>query len=459
MKKKLCVIGLDCVTPELYFDAWRDEMPNLCRLLDGGIQANMVSTIPAITVPAWMAMMTSQDPGQLGIYGFRNRASNGYDDLFTVNSTYVTAKTVWNHLSRNRLRSIVMGVPLTFPVKPLNGVLVASFLTPDKSAEYTWPADIKHRLDDLAGGDYVIDVRDFRNDNKDETLAQIQRMTAARFNAFRGLLQQEEWDFAMMVEMGPDRLHHAFWRYHDKTHRLYEPGNKYENVIHDYYLQMDQEIGRTLAVLPDDASVIVVSDHGAKPMHGVVCINEWLIDRGLLKLKAYPDKPTRLTTDMIDWSGTKVWGDGGYYARIFINVEGREPNGIVPQAELPAFKAELKAMLEGITDDQGKNIGTRAFVPEEIYRETNNTPPDFVVYLGDLDWRSGGDVGVGKLHLFENNTGPDDANHAQEGVFVWHGRGKPAHLPDDKISIYDIAPSILDYFGIDKPAAMIGNVI
>jgi predicted AlkP superfamily phosphohydrolase/phosphomutase len=404
-------------------------------------------------------MMTSQDPGMLGIYGFRNRSSYNYEDVFTVNSTYIQAKTVWNHLSRHRLRSIVLGVPLTYPPKPLNGLLASSFLAPNKDVTWTHPPELGARLDAAAGGDYIIDVRDFRNERKQETLDQIYRMTEARFRAFRHLLGEEDWDFAMMVEMGPDRLHHAFWRYADKAHRLYEPGNVFENAIHDYYLYMDQEIGRTVDALPEDVSVILVSDHGAKKMDGAVCINEWLIKEGLLALKAYPDKPTKLKTSMIDWSKTRVWGEGGFYSRIFLNVAGREPSGLIPAAELDAFKRDLKAKLEALTDEKGNPIGTRVFFPEETYRETQGTPPDMVVYLGDLDWRSAGTVGGGQIHIFENDTGPDDANHAQEGIFVWQGRGKGPTGSVGSVSIYDIAPSILDFYSIDVPSEMIGKVI
>jgi predicted AlkP superfamily phosphohydrolase/phosphomutase len=447
------------VTPQLLFGPWLDEMPNFRRLVEGGIHGNMVSTIPPITVPAWMSMMTSKDPGTLGMYGFRNRASYDYGDLFTVNSNYVKEKTVWNYLSRNRLRSIIMGIPLTFPPKPLNGLMVSSFLTPNKDVDYTYPADFKNRLDAIAGGDYIIDVNDFRSDEKQKTLDQIYKMSRARFKAFRHLLREDDWDFSMMVEMGPDRLHHAFWRYHDPDHRLYEKGSEFEDVIHQYYLYMDEEVGKTLDALPADTSVMVISDHGAKGMHGAVCINEYLIQEGLLAVKEYPSEPKRLGNENIDWDNTKAWGDGGYYARVFLNVEGREPNGQIPAAELDSFKQELKSKLEAITDENDENIGTRVFFPEDIYRERKGTPPDMVVYLGDLDWRSAGTIGNNAIHIFENDTGPDDANHAQEGIFIWNNRGRRAAASIESVSIYDIAPSILDFYGIEVPDDMVGKVI
>ncbi len=457
MNPRLVVIGLDCVTPELLFGPWLSELPNVRRLMADGLFGRLQSTIPPITVPAWMSMMTSHDPGTLGVYGFRNRKSFAYDDTFTVNATHITSKTVWNILSINRKRSLVLGVPLTYPPKPLNGALVACFLTPDKSATFTYPPALQSRLDALAGGEYLIDVKDFRNEHRRETLAQIEVMTERRFRAFRALLSEDDWDFAMMVEMGPDRLHHAFWRFMDPEHRLYQRGNEFEDVVREYYIAMDAEIGRTVDALVPGTSVIVVSDHGAKRMVGAVAINEFLIREGYLKLKAYPKSPTRLTADMVDWSATTAWGDGGYYARVFLNIEGREPTGRVAAGDVARVRREIKDKLEALGDADGNPIGTRVFFPEDVYRECRGIPPDMIVYLGDLDWRSAGTVGNGSVHLFENDTGPDDANHAPEGIFIWHNRGKEATGSTERVSIYDVAPSILDFFSIPAPADMIGR--
>ncbi|MCK4547822.1 MAG: alkaline phosphatase family protein [Candidatus Eisenbacteria sp.] len=455
--KKILILGLDCATPQLLFDEWSEHLPNLTALGNKGFRARLESTIPPITVPAWTAMMTSQDPGMLGFYGFRNRSSYGYKDLYFANAKYVKAKTVWNYLSRNRMKSLIFGLPQTYPPKPLNGVMVASFLTPNKGVQYTYPDEVKHELDKAAGGDYMIDVENFRTDDKDDLLKQIYEMTERRFKAFRHFYGKDDYDFAIMVEMGIDRIHHAFWRFFDKTHRLYEPGNPYENVILDYYKEVDREVGETLKLVDDDTMVLVVSDHGAKPMVGAICINEWLQREGYLTLKEEPKGQTRLKMDMIDWEKTRVWGEGGYYARVFFNVEGREPQGVVPQAEYESFRREIIEKLEAIVDENGNNIGTRAFRPEDIYRETRNIAPDLVVYLGNLDWRSAGSVGVGSIYLYENDTGPDDANHAQNGIVISSAATPGA--AKDQYSLYDIAPTVLQYFGIPIPEEMIGTPI
>jgi hypothetical protein len=188
-----------------------------------------------------------------------------------ANANSVKEKTLWNYLSRNRLSSIIWGIPLTYPPKPLNGMMVSSFLTPDKSVQWTYPEEAAAEIDSVADGDYIIDVKNFRTDDKDWLLEQIRIMTERRFKAFRHFYKKEDPDFAMMVEMGPDRIHHGFWRYMDKNHRLYEAGHKYEHAIHDYYLQLDEEVGRTLEILPDNCEVMIVSDHGAKTMIGGFC--------------------------------------------------------------------------------------------------------------------------------------------------------------------------------------------
>jgi predicted AlkP superfamily phosphohydrolase/phosphomutase len=259
------------------------------------------------------------------------------------------------------------------------------------------------------------------------------------------------------VEMGTDRIHHGFWRYFDQEHRLYEPGTPWENAIHDYYVYLDQEIGKTLPLFDKDTLVMVVSDHGAKGMHGAICVNEWMRREGYLKLKAEPEKPGSLKMDMVDWSGTKAWGEGGYYSRVFFNVQGREPEGQIPKSEYESFRDEIKQKLEAITDENGKNIGTVVFKPEEVYKEQNRIPPDLIVYFGNLNWRSAGVIGGGRIHLFENDTGPDDANHAQEGIFISNLPAKRFVDDSDTFSIYDIAPTVLAWFGIPVPGDMIGR--
>ena len=99
-KKKVFVLGLDSIPPELLFDKWLDQLPNIKRLVSNSIYGAMKSTIPAITCPAWVSMMTSANPGRLGLYGFRNRLSYDYEGLSFANSNTIHQDTVWDILSK-----------------------------------------------------------------------------------------------------------------------------------------------------------------------------------------------------------------------------------------------------------------------------------------------------------------------------------------------------------------------
>ena len=463
---RVFVIGLDCAPPELLFEQWRHELPNLGKLMDGGAYGNLKSATPAITVPAWSSMTSSKDPGTLGFYGFRNRKDYTYDGRYIATGLAVKEKRIWDILGEHDKKSIVVGLPQTYPVKPINGHLISSFLTPDTvnpKIKWTYPASLRPEIEQLLAPEtYDVDVREFRTDDKAHILQQINDMTRKRFKVMRYLLDEKEWDFFMFVEMGVDRIHHALWAYHDPTHPKHDPDSPYVNAIRDYYHYLDGEIGSLLQKLPENTHVMVVSDHGVKKMHGGICINEWLRREGYLVLKSDPPAGTLTTFDKleVDWEKTTVWGDGGYYARIFFNIEGREPQGAIPVGELDEFKRKFIDHLKSLPDPQGNPIGTVVFQPHDIYHEVRNVPPDLLVYLGNLEWRSVGSLGHDDIYTFENDTGPDDANHAENGIYIYTPpkadlAGK--RLPDAQLM--DFAPTVLNLFDLPIPGDMQGNVI
>ncbi len=461
-RRKVLIIGLDCATPQFVFDQFLGDVPNLKALMDRGFWGPLRSTDPPITIPAWASMTTSKDPGQLGFYGFRNRKDYSYDALYFANALAVKETTIWNILSRNRLDSVLVGVPQTYPPKPLRGHMVTGFLAPDTQSNFTYPEELKVEVEKVTGG-YIIDVKEFRTENKQWLIDQIYEMTEKRCKLVRHFLVTKPWDFFMFVEMGPDRMHHGFWRYCDITHRLYEAGNPYEDVLRSYYRYLDEKIGEILSLVDlKETVVFVVSDHGAKKMEGGICINEWLQREGYLTLKQQPQGSTRFKMDAVDWSRTKVWGEGGYYSRLFFNVEGREPHGIIPQDRYEAVRSEIIEKLEDLGDEQGAPIGTVVHRPQDLYKVCNNIPPDLIVYFGNLSWRSVGSVGTGVVHTFENDTGPDDANHDYHGIFIMADPEIPETMRGvrlDGCSVYDIAPTVLTCLGIKPPEDMLGRII
>jgi predicted AlkP superfamily phosphohydrolase/phosphomutase len=455
--RKVFVVGLDCAEPTLVFERWREDLPNFRRLMEGGIYGQLTSTIPAITVPAWASMMSSKDPGQLGFYGFRNRADYSYERMSIATSRAVKVDRVWDLLSRAGKRVVVAGVPQTYPVKPVNGCLISSFLTPSTLSEYTYPAELKHEISRVVDGEYMLDVPQFRTENKEHLLEQIYALADQHHKLVMHLMTSKAWDFFMHVDMGVDRVHHGFWKFFDESHPLYQPDNPFENAIRDYYVHIDQQIGERLALLDQDTVVLVVSDHGGQPMMGGICFNEWLKQEGYLTLEYQPDGIVPLEKCEIDWQKTLAWGSGGYYARLFLNVKGREPDGVIDPVDYHRVRDELAQRIANITDPEGQPIGSVAYKPEEVYKAVNNIAPDLIVYLGNLRWRSVGSLGLNRIHTFENDTGPDDANHAQEGLYIYYDPRRQVQGPGPKQHLMDVAPTILDLMGVPVPADMQGR--
>jgi predicted AlkP superfamily phosphohydrolase/phosphomutase len=161
----------------------------------------------------------------------------------------------------------------------------------------------------------------------------------------------------------------------------------------------------------------------------------------------------------VDWSRTRAWSSGGYYGRVFLNVEGREPQGFIPAAQYEAVRDELAAALRAIPGPQGEALETQVFKPETIYQEVHGVAPDLMVYFGGLHWRSVGTLGHGRHYTFENDTGPDDANHAVNGMFILH---EPHRKGAGRVSghqLMDIAPTLLNRLNIPIPLEMQGHII
>ena len=324
---------------------------------------------------------------------------------------------------------------------------MSCFLTPPSAEQFTHPAELAGEIREELGGDpYIFDIPNFREQGEDVVLDEVFAMTERRFRVARRLVRTKPWDFFMLVEMGPDRLHHVFWQHVDPGHLKYVAGNRFETAFRDYYRFLDDEVGKLLDVLPDDAVVILMSDHGARRMDGGVCFNEWLAAQGYLRFTEPVTVPTAIGAAPVDWRSTVAWGDGGYYGRLFLNVKGREPT-----------RDELAEALEAMLGPDGEALGTKVFKPQDVYPEVRGVAPDLIVYFGDLRWRSVGQVGRGEVFTYENDTGPDGANHDRTGVFAMAGAPHQAAGRRDGLRLIDVGPTILSLYGLHPPEGAEGR--
>lgn len=456
---RLLVIGLDCMEPSLVFDQWRSDLPNLSRLMQQGSYGHLESSIPAITVPAWSCMMSGRDPGELGIYGFRNRSNRDYGTMAIADGRVVKFPRLWDVLGEAGWQVAVISVPGTSPPYAVKGNLVSCFLTPNRETPFTHPPELAEQILQWMP-DFLLDVPEFRSEEKKRILENIYALCDQRFTLAEKLLQQDHPDFLMLVDMGVDRIHHSFWKPMDSRHPQHVPGSPYAAAIHDYYCYVDRRVGELVAHCSDDTAILVVSDHGARPLMGGICLNEWLLQAGYLTLKSLPTEPTPLDQVEVDWSQTKAWGAGGYYGRVFLNVQGREPQGIIPLSEYEQERSRLADQLAALPGPEGQPLGNRVFKPQEIYQKVRGIAPDLIVYFGELAWRSIGTVGGGSLYTTDNDTGPDDANHAQYGLMIFYDPQNPRSGQQlQGAQLYDILPTLLHRFNIAAPAGLRGKVL
>ncbi len=414
--RKVFVLGLDCAPPKIIYENYGVNLVNIREVVEESSRYIMHSSHPPITIPAWISMFTGKTPGELGLYGFRHRKPGDVRESYIVNSTHVKARTLWDEVGRKGGRVGVVGVPPTYPPKPVHGFMITDFTTPGPEKPYTFPPWLRREVESKFGK-YIFDVV-YRSEEKERVAKELFHMTKQHLGVVKYLASKKPWDLFIYVEVGVDRVHHAFWKFFDKEHPRYVEHEVLSKVIPEYYKLIDEWFGELRKTLPKDTVIVIVSDHGAKAMKGAFVINQWLEEQGYLKFKEKPRKQGEdISKEMIDWEHTIAWGWGGYYARVFINLKGREPRGIVGREEYFDVISQLKRDFKRIRGPKGERWDTKVYTPNELYPEVNGDPPDLLVYFDNLSWRSAGTVGWPTIYLPENDRGPDDAVHDWYGVF------------------------------------------
>lgn len=441
MTKKVFVLGIDGAPPELIFERWKDDLPNLKKLMEEGCYSKMESTIPPLTCAAWTSFSTGKSSGDHGLFEYVYRKNNNPNDLQVISSENIKQKTFWEILSEQGKKSIIFGVPITWPIKPFNGTMVTGFMTPGIDKEYTLPSELKYEIKNFLGKDYQIDIEGYRKLSKQELIQRVYEMTDIHFKIIKYLIKNKEWDLFFGVLIGSDRMNHNFWRFFDELHRRYEK-NEFSDALKNYYIYLDKNIGEILSLLDKDTTIMIVSDHGTVRMHNRVNLSDWLIKEGYLVLKKPITEKCRLTPDIIDWTKTKVSAIGAFEGQIYVNLIGRDPFGIVKIEEYDQLIKELKEKISQIKGDDGKDLDTTIFTRKQDYDgEARGIAPDMVVYFDNLQYGCNASL-IGNETLWSPSTamGTDDAVHSRKGIFI---------INDKKYS------SKLNNFQITEPAKII----
>jgi predicted AlkP superfamily phosphohydrolase/phosphomutase len=353
---RLVVIGLDG-TPYTFVQRMLQEghMPNLGRITEAAGYARMNSVYPTVSSVAWSSYMTGVNPARHGIYGFIDRKPGSYD-VSIPNSRLMTAKTLWEMLSEAGKRVIVMNVPVTYPPRQVNGILIGGFLSP-RLERAVYPPDKLALIQSLG---YRIDTDPWlARESKDKLFADVADCLGRRRKTLLHLMDNEPWDFFQCHVMETDRLYHFSWEQYDLDDPAYAP--RFYDAIH----QIDDLLGEVLQrVERSGAELMILSDHGFCTLKYEVYVNAWLEDKGWLTM---PDPlPQRVQLKDVG-PGSKVYSlDPG---RVFINLQGREPEGTVPAGEYDAWRARIAeaAMAELRDPETGEPMLEKVIKREDIY--------------------------------------------------------------------------------------------
>jgi len=458
-RKKVFVFGIDGADPEFIFNKWVDEFPCIKSLLKEGIYAKLNSTVPPLTAVAWTSMRTGLSPSDHGLFEYVYRKKDSYANTNIISANNINEKSIWHIASESNKKSIVCLVPITWPIKPFNGIMVSGFLTPKNKRGYIYPLEKREEIESIFNEPFEIDIYDHRKLSKEELFNQCCKMTKMHFKLMEHLIKNKEWDLFFGVIATSDWMNHGFFRYADELHRNYDPNSKFKDTLKDYYKLIDRNLSKLISSLDEDTTIIIVSDHGMKRIHNRFNLSDWLLKEGYLVLKQEPKKKTELTSDLIDWEKTKVWAIGAYEGQIFINLKGREPKGIVEKKDYDKLIEELMIKLKKIRGDDGSILDTKFFKKERDFQGKNNkNAPDLMVYFDDLQYGCNNSYVKNKTSWnIETKKGNDDATHSQQGIFIMNKSKQKGNIGE--IDILDVAPTILNKLDIKIPEDMKGKII
>ncbi|MCG3127842.1 MAG: hypothetical protein CHACPFDD_02714 [Phycisphaerae bacterium] len=297
--------------------------------------------------------------------------------------------------------------------------------------------------------------------SEDQFLEQAYEIHAEREGMFFDTLRRVSQGVVVCVFDGPDRIQHMFWRFLDDKHPALPPERRasHRDTIPDMYRRMDDLVGRTIAKLDDNTALFVMSDHGFKTFRRGVDLNAWLLQNGYLALKdgaRTTDKPYLAD---IDWSHTRAYAIG--LAGIFINLKGREAQGIVAAGEeAQKLTLELKAKLTGLLDAKTGEIGIQEAAPKRtVYKGPYvNEAPDLIMGY-NVGYRVSWDAAVGKCgaDVFSDNHKAWSGDHCMHPALVPGVLFSSLKLASNQPNIIDLAPTVLDLFGLSTPEYMDGK--
>ncbi|WP_132057422.1 alkaline phosphatase family protein [Halorussus amylolyticus] len=427
-KPRVAFFGIDGV-PYSFLEDHFDEFENLAALADEGSAGKIDSIVPPESSACWPSLTTGVNPGKTGVYGFQDREIGSYDTYVPMGRD-VQATRLWDRVQEAGRDATVMNVPVTFPPQRNVQRMVSGFLSPgiDKGA---YPDDVREYLDST---DYRIDANAKlgHKDDKSAFIENAHETLDARYEAFKHYIQEDDWDLFFGVFMTTDRVNHFLFKH-------YEDDGEYKEEFVDFYRKVDRYLGEIRKNLPDDVTMLVASDHGFTSLDYEFYANTWLEQEGWLSFE--DDDHEELGDISTDTEAYSL-----IPGRFYINLEGREPRGSVPESEYEDKRAQLKEALENLEGPDGNKVCERVVEKEDAFHgDHDDIAPDLVAIPNH-----GFDLKAGfKGHDDSFGHGPRNGMHSFDNASLFVDDPDATILDVD---LYDIAPTILDLMELDYNA-------
>ena len=503
---RLLVLGLDGATFDILLPlVEKGKLPAIEKLMGAGAWGRMRTVIPPGTGPAWSSIVTGLDPSNHGIFDIIVRARDSYNLAF-VNGVSLRAPAVWDIVGKFGGKVVVLNVPMTYPPHPVNGCMVSGLLTPLGSERYTYPPGLADEIRSVAPSYKIVPEKVYSSGRAGDFLKEMRQVLDAKRAVLADLLGRTDWKFAMEVFPETDFLQHALWHVTDKRHPRHDPeeARRFAEEVEDIYVRLDAIIGEVVDGLGEGDSVMLVSDHGAGPLHRFLHANNYLIRHGVMKVKKTfasrlkfllfkagltPMNAYRIVSMLrlggvkmglrwtsggydllrkfffsfadVDWERTTAYAlSGGVYGGLFVNLKGREPRGAVEPGDYEKTRDELIDLLGDLKDPRTDRCMIEIVQKrEEIYRgRFLGEAPDmyFLPYtptvgvFGDFEFSSN--------KVIEEVSDAISAQHRMEGIFVAAGPAVKKGLEITGMTVLDLAPLMLYLMGLPIPAAIDGKL-
>ena len=475
---KTLVIGWDGA-PYNKISRWIEEgkLKNIGELSRKGAFGPLQTTDLTISSCAWTTMVTGVNAGKHGVYDFFGTNFVG-DSYFRepINSRWRRAKAVWNYMSEYRYRIGTVNIPITYPADKVNGFMVGGMMSPGVDAPgFTYPANLLKDYPHLK--EYRIDVEGAKHLDRDKFIYEVNKTIDERFELFKYLIRKEDLDIFFGVFTSSDRFSHYMWHFFDDLHpnrvnEREEDLEKYKNSLLELYQKLDEYLGILIDEFGAD-NVIVVSDHGFASIYKYFEFNKWLYQKGYLEFKPKEEwedfKHGKLNPKRNYIYGKVNWKKSVAYmigkrGSVYINLEGREPQGIVKKSKYESLVEDLIGEIKKIKDPEtGEYIVEDALPREEIFHgKYVGEAPDILTFFKDKYASIGYIVELKTPELYIVNNDPELelelGIERYAGIFIAGGNSFK-HTDLKEAWIGDVTPTLLSMYGINIPKDMDGKAL